>query len=64
MDLTQTSEEIEVPAQNQMDKIEALERSVLEFYADSNDILEDDNEDDDDDEKMILKNSKRLGSDL
>ena len=50
LDLTQTSEEIEVPAQNQMGENEALERSVWEFYADSNDILEDDSEDNDDDE--------------
>ena len=50
LDLTQTSEEIEVPAQNQIDEIEALERSVLEFYADRNDVLEDDYDDNDDNE--------------
>ena len=48
LDLTQITEEIEGPAQNQMEEIDALEWSILEFYANNNDILEDDNEDDDD----------------
>lgn len=51
LDLTQTSEEIEVPAQNQIDEIETLERSVLEFYADRNDVLEDDYDDNEYDEE-------------
>ena len=45
LDLTEASDVVK----ERVDEIEALERSILEFYANRNDVLEDDNEDDDDD---------------